>query len=179
MGAKDVYDEELDMGKLQTLDSSTDVAKELKQITGIGDFASNNILHLMGYFNSHPYDTETVRLMKEDFGISVTTETLKKKVVGSPADKSLNKTLIFLKAKQKYERYEPYQFLAYWFDLWKNYERRSGTISTRWSIEQYEKERLKSVVSDHNQVFILQSTSSTNNKNNKNSNSIEGHGSSS
>jgi hypothetical protein len=28
----------------------------------------------------------------------------------------------------------PYCFLAYWFDLWRNYERRTGSQSTRWAV---------------------------------------------
>eukprot|EP00466_Bigelowiella_natans_P021364 jgi/Bigna1/72698/fgenesh1_pg.21_\ len=33
-----------------------------------------------------------------------------------------------------YSRYAPYQFLAYWYELWKGYEARRGTISTRWVV---------------------------------------------
>ena len=49
--------------------SRNDIYKELRKIKGVGDFAANNILQLMGYFDSHPYDTETVRLFQQDFSV--------------------------------------------------------------------------------------------------------------
>lgn len=134
--AKDVCDGNLDLQRLQEFESSDDLARELKSITGVGKFASNNILHLMGFFDSHPYDTETIRLMKEEFGVTATT-----------------KELLFKKAKVKYDCYAPYQFIAYWFDLWKNYEKRAGAKSPQWSIEQNESERPNHILEDHNQVF--------------------------
>jgi len=111
--------------------------KRLLKVSGIGPFAANNILQLMGYFDTHPYDTETVRLWKEDFG----------------APKSATKTAVFAQARLHYARYENYSFAAYWYDLWKNYERRAGCSSPLWSIEQCENERPAGVGSDHNSVF--------------------------
>lgn len=35
-------------------------------------------------------------------------------------------------AEKHYQKFAPYQFIAYWFDLWKNYERRAGMPSPRW-----------------------------------------------
>jgi len=118
--------------------SREDVQKRLLEIQGIGPFAANNILQLMGYFDTHPYDTETVRLWKEEFG----------------APKSSSKAQVFRDAKEHYSRYEPYSFTAYWFDLWKNYERRAKARSPQWSIEQLENERPRGVESDHNSVFV-------------------------
>mmetsp|Transcript_11316 Transcript_11316/g.28604 ORF Transcript_11316/g.28604 Transcript_11316/m.28604 type:complete len:483 (-) Transcript_11316:289-1737(-) len=117
--------------------SREDVQKRLLKLSGIGPFAANNILQLMGYFDSYPYDTETVRLWKEDFG----------------ASKSATKTEIFAKARAHYSVYAPYEFTAYWYDLWKNYERRAGAKSPQWSIEQFEDERPSGKESDHNSVF--------------------------
>ena len=114
-----------------------EVQARLLKLKGIGPFAANNILQLMGYFDSHPYDTETVRLWKEDFG----------------APKSWTKKEIFPKAKTHYAPYAPFEFTAYWYDLWKNYERRAGATAPQWSIEQYEAERPQNVTSDHNCVF--------------------------
>lgn len=113
------------------------VQKQLLKLSGIGPFAANNILQLMGYFDSHPYDTETVRLWKEDFG----------------APKNATKADVFERAKVHYSKYAPYEFTAYWYDLWKNYERRAGARSPQWSIEQFEDERPLGVESDHNCVF--------------------------
>ena len=121
----------------ECLKSRDDVQKELLKLSGIGPFAANNILQLMGYFDSHPYDTETVRLWKEEFG----------------APKSATKTEIFKLAKAHYSDYAPYEFTAYWYDLWKNYEKRAGAKSPQWSIEQFEMERPPGVESDRNCVF--------------------------
>lgn len=121
----------------ECLKSREDVQKELLKLSGIGPFAANNILQLMGYFDSHPYDTETVRLWKEDFG----------------ASKAATKAEIFKLAKAHYSIYAPYEFTAYWYDLWKNYEKRAGAKSPQWSIEQFEVERPQGVESDHNCVF--------------------------
>ena len=135
--------------KEESFSSSRDaIQKRLKQITGIGDFASNNILQLMGYFDSFPYDTETVRLWREEFG----------------ASKSDSKKQVFERAKTHYAQYAPYQFIAYWFNLWENYERRAKCKSPKWSIEQLESERPDGVESDHNQVFVNNSSNKTKKK---------------
>ena len=140
----------LDLTKLENENENTTDWQEtkatLQSIKGIGEFASNNILQLMGCFESFPYDTETVRLFREEFG----------------ATQSATKQTVFALAHQKYnESYAPYQFLAYWFDLWKNYERRTGTTSPRWSIEQCESEcpDEKRNLPDSNQSFQTKRTS--------------------
>jgi 3-methyladenine DNA glycosylase/8-oxoguanine DNA glycosylase len=122
-----------------------DVQKRLLKLSGIGPFAANNILQLMGYFDAYPYDTETVRLWKEDFG----------------ASKSATKAEVFGQARAHYSRYAPYAFTAYWYDLWKNYERRAGAMSPQWSIEQCENERPSDIDSDHNCVFANPPSSSS------------------
>ncbi len=130
----------IDLGSTSSgecLKSREDVQKELLKLSGIGPFAANNILQLMGYFDSHPYDTETVRLWKEEFG----------------APESATKTEVFKMAKAHYSVYAPYEFTAYWYDLWKNYEKRAGAKSPQWSIEQFEMERPPGVESDRNCVF--------------------------
>jgi 3-methyladenine DNA glycosylase/8-oxoguanine DNA glycosylase len=138
--ANDIVEGRIDLRELELVDNTReDVDKRLLKIKGIGPFASNNILQLMGYFNVHPYDTETVRLWKQDFG----------------ASKSATKTEIFKEAKSHYAQYdENFSFIAYWFDLWKNYENRAGSKSPQWSIEQLESERPGGVYSDHNSVFF-------------------------
>ena len=138
--ANDVVEGRIDLRELESVNNTRkDIEKRLLKIKGIGPFASNNILQLMGYFNVHPYDTETVRLWKEEFG----------------ASKSATKTEVFKKAKSHYAQYdEKYSFIAYWFDLWKNYENRAGSKSPQWSIEQLESERPGGVDSDHNSVFV-------------------------
>jgi 3-methyladenine DNA glycosylase/8-oxoguanine DNA glycosylase len=138
--ANDIVEGRIDLQELESVaNTRVDVEKRLLKIKGVGPFASNNILQLMGYFNVHPYDTETVRLWKDEFG----------------APNSATKTEVFKKAKSHYAQYdEKYSFIAYWFDLWKNYENRAGSKSPQWSIEQLESERPSGVESDHNSVFF-------------------------
>jgi predicted LPLAT superfamily acyltransferase len=74
------------------------------------------VLQLLGRYDSaiEAWDTETVRLMKE---------------VGVRGSKPEE---FYAAARQRYAKYAPYQFLAYWMELWQNYETRTGTASTRW-----------------------------------------------
>ncbi len=41
-------------------------------------------------------------------------------------------------AKKYYQSYAPYQFLAYWFELWLGYERKVGKISPLWNLREFE-----------------------------------------
>ena len=66
--------------------------------------------------------------------------------------KSATKAEVFPKAIAKYGRYGDYAFIAYWFDLWKNYEKRT-VRSPQWTIEQLENEQPGDVEYDHNSVF--------------------------
>ncbi|CEM37777.1 unnamed protein product [Vitrella brassicaformis CCMP3155] len=83
-------------------------------LNGFGPFATNNVLQLMGFLETFPYDSETVRHFRECH-----------KVIGSLAD-------ITKKAKQHYAKYAPYQFVAYWFELWKGYQQKDGVDADRW-----------------------------------------------
>ena len=95
--ANQVVDGSLDLEELERLDDPEQIRQRLLQIKGIGKFASNNILQLMGYYDSFPYDTETVRLWREDFG----------------ASKSWSKQQIFDKAQKHYSSmYNQYAFVA-------------------------------------------------------------------
>jgi len=136
--ANDIVEGRLDLREFESIDNiREDVQKRLLKIKGIGPYASNNILQLIGHFNVHPYDTETVRLWKEEFG----------------ASSSATKADVFKNAKAHYAQFNEYSFIAYWFDLWKNYEKRDGCMSVQWAIEQLENERPTGIESDHNSVF--------------------------
>jgi len=95
---------------------TADLQKAVLAFKGFGRFASFNVLQLLGHHAAFPFDTETVRLFREEKGVA--------KSVPSPK--------VHKQAEDYYAAFEPYQFLAYWFDLWKNYERRAGLPSPRW-----------------------------------------------
>lgn len=114
--ARQVVGGEVDLGWFeQPARTHKEIFAELLKIKGFAKFASYNVLQLLGYHDGFPFDTETVRLLKEKHG-----------VVGS------SKEALFSKAEKLYAPYRPYQFLAYWFDLWRNYEARAGCVSTFW-----------------------------------------------
>mmetsp|Transcript_22708 Transcript_22708/g.31761 ORF Transcript_22708/g.31761 Transcript_22708/m.31761 type:complete len:302 (+) Transcript_22708:120-1025(+) len=95
-----------------------EVFKRVKDIYGFGNFAAHNVCQLLGHFDSFPYDSETARHFKEHHRVT----------------KALKMNDLAKLAARHYSRYAPYQFLAYWFELWQGYEARRGTTSTRWSV---------------------------------------------
>lgn len=108
---------EVDVLQLEDEDVSNDVVfKALKSLRGFGKFASCNVMQLLGRYDVCPYDTETTRLFREEFGVH----------------KSVAIAEVHRRAQEHYDNYAPYRFLAYWFDLWRNYERNRGSVSTRW-----------------------------------------------
>mmetsp|Transcript_15652 Transcript_15652/g.43783 ORF Transcript_15652/g.43783 Transcript_15652/m.43783 type:complete len:188 (+) Transcript_15652:768-1331(+) len=96
---------------------TAEVHRKILSLHGFGVFATSNVLQLLGRYDTEveAWDTETVRLMKELRVRATTTEGFR------------------AAARGRYEPYRPYQFLAYWFELWLNYEKRAGSLSTRWT----------------------------------------------
>ena len=41
-------------------------------------------------------------------------------------------------ARKRYKKYAPFQFLAYWYELWTRYEKSTGSISTRWNKKKFD-----------------------------------------
>ena len=76
-----------------------ELASAVRKLSGFGPFASNNLLHLCGHFEAFPYDTETVRLWREE--------------KGGCKDKSDAEK----KARLHYAHLAPYQWQGYWFGL--------------------------------------------------------------
>jgi len=111
---------EIDSMRLEDDDLSSDAMyKSLTSLKGFGKFASYNVMQLLGRHDSFPYDTETTRLFRGQFKVP----------------RSVPTSAVHKQARERYEKYHPHQFLAYWFDLWRNYEARRGTVSTRWTNE--------------------------------------------
>eukprot|EP00123_Amoebidium_parasiticum_P018389 comp24188_c0_seq1/m.44329 comp24188_c0_seq1/g.44329 ORF comp24188_c0_seq1/g.44329 comp24188_c0_seq1/m.44329 type:complete len:378 (-) comp24188_c0_seq1:177-1310(-) len=98
-----------------TARTADEVFVALQGLEGFGPFAAKNVLQLLGFFEHIPADSETVRHFKEEHGAGV-------KKVGE----------VVGLAAERYAQYAPYQFLAYWFDLWRAYERQKGRPSPYW-----------------------------------------------
>ncbi|MCE9589503.1 MAG: hypothetical protein K8S99_03150 [Planctomycetes bacterium] len=111
--ARDVVDGRLDLAPLEDMSRTTDdVFGDLLEIHGIGPYAAANICQLLGRYDRLPIDTETYRHFRQEHGV-------RHKADGSPRD-------LHGKIERHYKRYAPFQFLAYWFELWRAYERRVG-----------------------------------------------------
>lgn len=87
-----------------------EVIDKLRRINGIGPYAAANIAQLLGFYDRLPIDSETYRHFCLVKGME------------RPANvKSLDPLI-----EAHYEPMRPYRFLAYWFELWTDYERRVG-----------------------------------------------------
>jgi 3-methyladenine DNA glycosylase/8-oxoguanine DNA glycosylase len=108
--ARDVAEGRIDIA---ALDDPTRDRKELygafAAIHGVGPYAARNLLQHVGCYDHVPIDSETYRHFREVHGMSTP------KTPGG-----LRK--LHARIERHYARYEPYQFLAYWFELWHRYD---------------------------------------------------------
>lgn len=117
--ARDVIEGRLDLAGFESPDRTTDELYDtLRKIHGIGDYAANNVLQLLGRYDRLAVDSETLRHFRQ---LHHVTGDLKK---------------ITAKARRYYQRFAPYQFLAYWFELWQDYQRRVGPAD-RWNADDH------------------------------------------
>lgn len=87
------------------------IAEKLKAIKGFGPFTSANVLMCMGFYHIIPTDSETIRHLKQVHAKKCTIQTVQRKV-----------DLV-------YGKYAPFQFLAYWSEVWHFYEEWFGNLS--------------------------------------------------
>ena len=99
--ARDVEAGRLDLAWFEQDDRPTDeVYDALRSIHGVGDYAANNILQHLDRYDRLPVDSETIRHFREVHGHD-----------GEAAQ-------IAHAARRHYDRFAPFQFLAYWYELW-------------------------------------------------------------
>ncbi len=116
--ARDVEDGELDLAWFEHPSRTTDeLFDALKNIHGIGPYAAGNLCHLLGHYDRIAIDTETYRHFCHHHGV---------KRPKSPA--GLAK--LDRKIERHYGAFAPFQFKAYWFELWRDYESRYGRAWT-------------------------------------------------
>lgn len=116
--AREVCEGRLDLDGFEDRSRPTqDIYERLLSIHGIGPYAASNICHLLGRYDRLAIDTETYRHFRQVHGIK-TPET------------SAGLRRLHLKVQRHYRRFAPYQFLAYWHELWRHYERRVGPAQT-------------------------------------------------
>ncbi|TWT42947.1 hypothetical protein [Botrimarina hoheduenensis] len=94
--------------------TTEELAAEVRRIDGFGPYSTANVLQLLGHYDRLPIDTETVRLFCKTTGSR------------RPArDQDLYPAI-----EAHYERYGLWRFLAYWFDVWRDYESLQGRATT-------------------------------------------------
>lgn len=96
--------------------NSEQVYKALLKIHGLGPFASANICQLLGHYDRLAIDTETYRHFSQTYGVK------------RPKDPAK----LHPRIEKHYAHYAPYQFLAYWFELWCGYEAANGKPAPQW-----------------------------------------------
>lgn len=87
-----------------------EIRARLLELDGIGPYAAANMLQLLGHYDHLPIDTETYRHYCHVTG----------------AERPKNDKLLDPLIHARYDPLAPYQFLAYWFEIWRDYERRYG-----------------------------------------------------
>ncbi|MEM6750669.1 MAG: hypothetical protein AAF612_09385, partial [Planctomycetota bacterium] len=87
---------------------------------GIGPYGAANVCTLLGHYDRIPIDTETYRHMVQHYGWARPGDD------AAPAKADLDRAI-----EAHYALAAPYQFKQYWFELWRDYERRRGP-AWRW-----------------------------------------------
>ncbi|KAL0454534.1 UNVERIFIED_CONTAM: hypothetical protein Slati_0792600 [Sesamum latifolium] len=87
------------------------LAEKLRAIDGFGPFTCANVLMCMGFYHVIPTDSETIRHLKQVHAKSSTIQTVQGDV------------------EKIYGKYAPFQFLAYWSEIWHFYEEWFGNLS--------------------------------------------------
>lgn len=104
--ARDVVDGRLDLHALETFDGpSDDLYRRLREIHGVGDYAAANLCMLLGRYDRLAIDTELKRFVQE---------------------KDPSRPFTAKAVRDAYAPWHPYQFLAYWYELWSGYTDRHG-----------------------------------------------------
>jgi 3-methyladenine DNA glycosylase/8-oxoguanine DNA glycosylase len=97
---------DLDLAALEGYTGPTDaLAKALREIPGVGDYAAAHLCMLLGRYDRLAIDTELLRHLR----------TRHPRRTWTPAA-----------IRRHYAPWHPYQFLAYWFELWQEYADRHG-----------------------------------------------------
>ncbi|PON34375.1 DNA glycosylase [Parasponia andersonii] len=84
----------------------------MKKIRGFGPFVCANVLMCIRIYENVPADSETIRHLQQVHG-----------------RKNCNKKTILKEVKEIYDKYAPFQCLAYWMELLEYYEDKFGKLS--------------------------------------------------
>ncbi len=119
--ARDVASGRLDLARFEDRARSTqDIFDDLLTIHGIGPYAAANLCQLLGRYDRLPIDSETYRHFRITHKISTPRNPLK----------------LHRRIERHYARFAPYQFLAYWHELWGDYQSHAGDAQ-QWEAAQH------------------------------------------
>ena len=114
--AREVADGRCDLAAFEVPGrDSDDVFAAFGGIYGIGPYAAGNLCHLVGVYDRLAIDTETYRHFCKTY-----------KVKRPKADDAAGLKRLHVRIEKHYARYAPFQFLAYWFELWEDYQALRG-----------------------------------------------------
>ncbi|QQE13337.1 hypothetical protein JD969_07730 [Planctomycetota bacterium] len=118
--ARNIVNSDLNLRDFEDPSLTTDqLHKKFLSIHGIGPYAAANLCQLLSHYNHIPIDSETYRYFCK-------THDLKR------PDKPAGYKRLDKKINKHYKPYAPYQFLAYWFDLWHHYEDHLAKPASEW-----------------------------------------------
>lgn len=104
--AKAVRSGDLDLAWYELPDHDTpSLHKSLCKIYGLGDYAAGNLCQHLGRYDRMAIDSETYRHFREVHGMKTPTDSAKLR-------------RLHARIHRHYDHYAPFQFLAYWFELW-------------------------------------------------------------
>jgi len=104
--ASDVASGALDLAQFEHSDLPSDERyKRLRQIRGVGDYAASHLCMLLGHYDRLAIDTELTRLLTR---------------------RHPRKRFTPTSIRAYYQKWQPYAFLAYWYELWSDYVDRHG-----------------------------------------------------
>lgn len=90
--------------------TTEELAEAIRTLDGFGPYATANVLQLLGRYERLPIDTETVRLYCKKTG----------------AARPSNDADLHTAINARYARFGRRRFLAYWFEVWRDYESAMG-----------------------------------------------------
>jgi len=112
--ARQVADGTLDLDAMEQFEGTSDeLFRMLRRLHGIGDYAASHLCMLLGRYDRLAVDTEMMRFLSEKYP----------KHQWTPGA-----------MKKHYVHWHPFQFLAYWFELWCGYVAQHGQ-SDQWGLE--------------------------------------------
>jgi 3-methyladenine DNA glycosylase/8-oxoguanine DNA glycosylase len=104
--ARDAADDPFELEAFERFDGSSDKLYEmLRFIHGVGDYAAAHLCMLLGHYDRLAVDTELKRFLRQ---------------------RHPRKRFTPAALRAYYDRWRPYQILAYWFELWSDYTQRHG-----------------------------------------------------